>query len=88
MVFQDVLKQVQTVAQGVGGIVDAVLPVAVGDRTKWSVVVAAAAPKVGVLACSLYPPACPFIALAGQLATTLVPLFAVAGLVRADKPAA
>jgi hypothetical protein len=82
MALQDVLKQAQTVAQGVGGVIDSVLPVAVGDRTKWTVVVAAAAPKVGALACSLFPQACPYVALVGQLSTLLVPLFAYAGLVR------
>ena len=70
------------VLEALGMVVDKAVPTAVGDRTKISVVVAVAAPIVSKLVCSVYAPACPFIALAGTAAAALVPVFAAAGLVR------
>lgn len=65
-----------------GSVVDVAVPVAVGDRTKVSAVVAAAAPVVSKITCMLYPPACPIVGAVGMVAASLVPLFAGAGLVR------
>jgi hypothetical protein len=79
------LASAQKVLPALGSVVDAAVPLAVGDRTKWSVAVATLAPVVGQAACTVYPPACPFLAMAGQLAAFATPLFAFAGVVRPAK---
>lgn len=66
-----------------GAVVDAAVPVAQGDRTKISALVAVVAPLVcGAIESAGVPGACAALTGLGQLAASLVPLFAVAGLVR------
>lgn len=77
-----VLSYVSAICKGLGAIVDAAVPVAVGSRTKISAVVAAVAPVAGQVVCQIYPPACPAIQGIGVLAGAALPLFAAAGLVR------
>lgn len=70
------------VAKALGAVVDKAVPVAVGDRTKYSATFAAVAPLLGKVACVVYPPACPIVAQLGVAAAALTPVFAAAGLVR------
>ena len=71
-----------SLAVGAGALIDAVIPVAQGDRTK----IAALAAVSAKVACSVVgpfaPAACPIIDSVANVAAYLVPLFAYAGVVR------
>lgn len=80
--MKDVTNKLVIVAQSVGGLIDAGIPVGVNNRTKYAVVAATAAPVVAKIVCLFYPPACGAIQTAGVAASMLAPLFGFAGLVR------
>ena len=80
--MKDVANKLVVVAQSVGGLIDAGLPVGVNDRTKYAVLAASAAPVIAKMVCLFYPPACGAIQAFGVAAATAAPLFGFAGLVR------
>jgi hypothetical protein len=82
--MKDVKNKLVEVAQAVGGLIDAGVPVGVNSRTKYAVVAAAAAPVIAKIVCMFYPPACAPIQELGVAASMLAPVFGFAGLVRAD----
>jgi hypothetical protein len=70
------------ILQAAGSLIDAAVPVMVGKRTETSAVIAAVAPVAGSVLCQFYPAACPAVAVIGQVAGGLVPMFAGASVVR------
>lgn len=82
--MKDVANKLVIVAQSVGGLIDAGVPVGVNSRTKYAVLAATAAPVVAKIVCLFYPPACGAIQALGVAAATLAPVFGFAGLVRPD----
>lgn len=73
--FSDILAKL-------GAVVDAIVPVAHGDRTKIAALIAVVAPVVCTALTPVFPPACAVVDGLGKLAATLVPVFAGAGLFR------
>lgn len=80
--FKKILASITALAEGVGSIVDAVIPVAHGDRTKIGALIAVAAPVLCKALDPVLPAACGVVQSIGMAAGALVPLFALAGLVR------
>lgn len=77
------LGSVTALAQGAGSVIDAAVPVANGDRTKISALIAVASPVLCSATAPFSPAACGVIQSIGTVAATLLPLFAFAGVVRA-----
>ena len=77
------LTAAQKILPALGSVVDAAVPIAVGQRTEFSVVAATLAPVVSAAACSIYPAACPIVNGLGMIAATVAPVFAGASVVRA-----
>lgn len=82
--FSKLVESLKGVVESVGKVVDVVVPVGVGSRTKFSVI---ACPVLGFAApfISLIPGAAPFVALIPAVQKALcvaAPAFALAGLVR------
>lgn len=80
--FKKIMAAVGTLANGAGAVVDAAVPVFQGDRTKIAAVLAVATPVICKALDPIAPGVCPVVQSIGSLAATLVPLFALAGLVR------
>jgi hypothetical protein len=78
-----ILTALQKVLPAVGSVVDAAVPIAVGQRTELSVVAATLAPVMSQAACAVYPAACPIVNGVGMIAAALAPVFAGASVVRA-----
>lgn len=82
----DFLKKLLGTVQGVlgsaGAVVDAAVPVAQGDRTKISALVAVLGPFLCATLTPVFPAACPVVQALSGAAAALLPAFALAGLVR------
>lgn len=76
------LSALLSVAKSLGAVIDAAVPVAHGDRTKVSALVAVATPVVRTVVCAVYPAGCSVVDAIGATAAVLVPVFAGAGIVR------
>lgn len=74
-----ILTVAGSVAKAVGGVVDAAVPVGTGSRTSVSALVVAAAPYIKAVVPAQYQPV---VDLVSSVATTLLPLFAAAHVVR------
>lgn len=80
--FKKILSSVTALATGAGSVVDAAIPVAKGDRTKISALIAVASPVLCAALNPVLPGACGIVQSLGTVAAALVPVFAFAGVVR------